>query len=185
MIELQLSQGKEGASARHERAFQSLREMHGPRLYRFCLRLCDGRTDDAADLSQETWVAAFESLPRFQSRAQVTTWLFRIAVYKGRQMRTAAPPFSPLDNTDDAPGTPSAPDTAPTTLVRLELANALRQLTDAQREAFLLVKAEQFTHKEAARILDIPQGTVQARVHEAVRRLRLILTPTEETDALR
>ena len=57
---------------------------------------------------------------------------------------------------------------------------ALNALPPDLREAFLLVKAEGLTHREAAQILDAPLGTVQFRVHTAARRLRALLTEDEE-----
>ena len=63
----------------------------------------------------------------------------------------------------------------------VSLTCALAALPPDLREAFLLVKAEGLTSREAAQVLDIPQGTVQWQVHQASRRLRALLTEGEET----
>ena len=52
-------------------------------------------------------------------------------------------------------------------------------LSEAQRAAFLLVKADGFTSAEAAKMLDIPVGTVKSQVHEALLRLRARLGDEE------
>jgi len=64
----------------------------------------------------------------------------------------------------------------------LALSCALAALPPDLREAFLLVKAEGLKYREAAQVLEIPQGTVQFRVHQASRRLRVLLTEGEEND---
>lgn len=51
---------------------------YGP-LYASLVRLCAGRTDRAADLTQETYRKAWEALPRFDGRSKMLTWLYRIA----------------------------------------------------------------------------------------------------------
>ena len=58
----------------------------------------------------------------------------------------------------------------------LDLERAFRTLPRNLQEAFVLVKAEGLTSKEASEILKIPQGTVQARTHDAVHRMRKALT---------
>ena len=58
----------------------------------------------------------------------------------------------------------------------MDLEQAFRTLPQALQESFVLVKAEGLSSKEAAEILKIPQGTIQARVHDAVHRMRDLLT---------
>lgn len=49
------------------------------RVYNTCYRMCRNHAD-AEDLTQTTFVRAFEALPRFEIRATFFTWLYRIAV---------------------------------------------------------------------------------------------------------
>ena len=63
----------------------------------------------------------------------------------------------------------------------MTLETALAALPDSLREAFILVKAEGLTYREAAAALEIPQGTVQFRVHEASKRLQVLLNETDVT----
>lgn len=159
-----------------ERAdFPAFYQKYGDRMYRFCYRLC-GSASDAEDLTQEVFLAAFQGAGRFQGRSSVQTWLYRIALNCWRHSRRASRlDTSPLEDVTQAgPGLEQAVTNSVT------LTCALAALTPDLREAFLLVKAEGLTYREAAQALDIPQGTVQWQVHQASRRLRVLLT--EEGD---
>ena len=155
-------------------AYEAFYAAYGPRIYRFCHRLC-ANTSDAEDLTQEIFVAAFQSRRNFQGRASLTTWIYRIALYRCRS-RLADRSNRSVPLTDD--GTDSAPtvDPVPSALDRLALEHAIATLPIALRETFLLVKAEGLTCREAAGVLEIPLGTVKYRIHEATGRLRKLLT---------
>ncbi len=147
-------------------------DSHGDRIFRLSLRLCGGCYADAEDLTQEALIAAFQSRPRFAGRAKLATFLHAVALNCWRKRLRSAPPQAlPLLETDTAPGNAISAH-----LTRLSLDAAVAQLSEAQREAFVLVKAEGLTHKEAAAVLGVPQGTVQSRVHEAILRLRTLLS---------
>ena len=150
------------------KSFDALYEAYGARIYRFCYRLCGDKTD-AEDLTQEVFVAAWQSLPRFAGRATVQTWLYRIALYRWNRIRATRPPdtVTLLDNDACTCGSP---------LSRMMLDEAIDSLPPDMREAFLLVKVEQLSHREAAAVLQIPVGTVQSRVFAAVQRLRSLLS---------
>lgn len=161
--------------------FDAFYDAHADRVFRLCLRLSGNCHVEAEDLAQEVLLAALQSLPRFAGKAQITTWLYSIAVrtYR-RRLSQQEPPALSLSEDDlaEAAGRSETCRHAigeESHLLQLRVAAALADLPYTLREAFVLVKAEGFTHKEAARILDLPQGTVQARVHEAARRLRLVL----------
>jgi RNA polymerase sigma-70 factor, ECF subfamily len=152
-------------------SFEALYAEYGDRIYRFCYRLC-GHTADAEDLTQEVFLAAYQSLPRFAGRSSVATWLYRIALYRWRRLHGARRPETvPLDEELAA----VSPDPAGAGIERISLERALAVLPDALRDAFLLVKAEGLKYREAAAVLGIPQGTVQSRVHDAAVMLRALL----------
>ena len=155
--------------------FPAFYQKYGDRIYRFCYRL-SGSASDAEDLTQEVFLAAFQGAGRFEGRASVQTWLYRIALNCWRQTRRAPR----LDMTPLEDAVHSGPGLEQSVTDAASLTCALAALPPDLREAFLLVKAEGLTHREAAQILDIPLGTVQFRVHTAARRLRVLLT--EERD---
>ena len=168
------------ADSTGEHTFSALYDAYADRVYRFCLRLCNGREADAEDLAQEVFVAAHAGLDRFEGRSSVATWLYRIAVYRWRRMRDSRAREVAVVSLEDGPETGSTQnDPARAGLARISLERALASLAPDLREAFLLVKAEGLTYREAAEVLGIPQGTIQSRVHDAVLRLRSALSRDE------
>ena len=67
------------ARAGSAQAFSDLVARYQDRIHNTCLRMC-GHGSDALDLTQATFLKAFESLPQFEGRANFFTWLFRIAL---------------------------------------------------------------------------------------------------------
>ena len=158
--------------------FPAFYQQYGDRIYRFCYRL-SGSVSDAEDLTQEVFLAAFQGEKLFQGRSSVQTWLYRIALNCWRHSCRAPR----LDATGLEGVTQAGPGPEQAVTDRIALTCALAVLPLDLREAFLLVKAEGLKYREAAQVLNIPLGTVQFRVHQASRRLRVLLTEeTENTD---
>jgi RNA polymerase sigma-70 factor (ECF subfamily) len=151
--------------------FPAFYQQHGDRIYRFCFRL-SGSASDAEDLTQEVFLAAFQGQAKFQGRSTVQTWLYRIALNCWRH--SCRKPCLDTMVLEDAAQT--GPGLEQSVTDSLALTCALAALPPDLREAFLLVKAEGLTYREAAQVLGIPQGTAQWRVHDASRRLRVLLT---------
>lgn len=150
-------------------AFPQIYAAYGDRIYRFCFRLC-GNVSDAEDLTQEVFVAAFQGLERFEGRASLATWLYRIAIYKWRRLGSKRSHDTKLNEEMQAGGFGFDPSSS--VLDGIALDQALAELPNDLYEVFALVKSEGLTYREAADTLGIPQGTVQWRVHEAIARLR-------------
>lgn len=159
--------------------FAALYAQHGDRIFRFCFRLCGCRAE-AEDLTQEVFLAAFQSAGRFEGRSSVATWLYRIALNCWRNARRSRRLDVPLE---DAPIL--GPSLEQSVADDLALSCALAALPGDLREAFILVKVEGLTYREAAHILDAPQGTIQWRVHEAVQKLRVLLSEENSHDLSR
>ncbi len=156
-------------------SFEAVYAEHGTRIYRFCHRLC-GNAIDAEDLAQEVFVAAFQGLSNFKGRSTLATWLYRIALYRwhaGRARRR--PEIVPLELVSE----PSSVDPSAAGLDRISLDAAIASLPENWREAFILVKVEGLTCREAAKALEIPEGTLKFYVHRAIEHLRAELR-TEE-----
>lgn len=147
--------------------FEELFAEHGESLYRTCRRLC-GNSSDAEDLVAETFVAAFEGRRRFNGQSSLKRWLFRIAVNKWRDLMKRS-------HRKDGRLTDEVLAFDATGLADIALEQALQSLPESHRAAFLLVRAEGFLYREAAEILGVPQGTVQARVSLAAKELRRAL----------
>ncbi len=147
------------------RQIERIYEEYGARIYGFCYRLC-GDASDAEDLTAEVFLAVCKGLSRFQNRSRVKTWLFKIALNKYRDLAESRKLSTvPLEDAELG----SVSHTGDMSIV---LEAAMSRLSETEREAVLLVKVEGLKYHEAARILEVPQGTVQFRVHQGVERLR-------------
>src|SRR5689334_21960850 len=70
---------------------------HRDRVYTIALRIC-GNRDDAEDVLQETFISAYRALSRFRGGAQLSTWLYRIAVNKSYDLIGRRRPQTTLDD---------------------------------------------------------------------------------------
>jgi RNA polymerase sigma-70 factor (ECF subfamily) len=154
-------------------AFDAIYTQYAPRVYRFCIRLTN-KADDAEDLTQEVFVAAFDGLDGFQQRSSISTWLCRIALLRWRTALRKNQPCSSDISLDESNESlrPLVPDYKTQTSDRLDIKLAISALPESHRDAFNLVKAEGFTCREAGDVLGIPEGTVRYHVHCAITALR-------------
>jgi RNA polymerase sigma factor (sigma-70 family) len=159
-------------------AFELVVEQHYQSIYRQLYRLCGDR-DSAADLTQETFVQAWQSLPTFEGRSALGTWLATIdsRVWHRWQHGQAGSAHLPLVDVaetlfDDAPG--------PAELFHIrdredEVQRALYRLPADYREALVLFYVQGLKYREIAEVLGIPLGTVKSRLHGGLLRLRASL----------
>ncbi|MBB6053617.1 RNA polymerase sigma factor [Armatimonas rosea] len=147
-------------------------ERFGGEILGLLIRLTHGDRSEAEDLTQETFVAAFQGQAKFSGRVPVRAWLAGIAVRRWRdRQRRPRPKSVPL-----ALDPPSEERTDQSVTQRVVLEQALAQLSDSQQAAILLVLVRGLTYREAADALGEPEGTIKWRVSEASKRLRTILT---------
>lgn len=85
-------------------AFEELVRRHEAGVFRFLLRMC-GEHSTAEELTQATFVRAWEKLGGFEQRAQFRTWLYRIAHHHCINRLTRSRPAEELS--EDLPGAPS------------------------------------------------------------------------------
>ena len=168
-----LPMGDEGLVERARRgdvdAFELLYRQHSGRVYALCLRLAADPVV-ARELTQDTFVKAWEALPRFRADASLTTWLHRIAVNallerrRGEKRRSAR--VSLADDEDAAEmivGVVAAPDVA----TAIDLERAVGALPPGVRRAFVLHDVEGYTHEEIAAMTGLAAGTLRAQLHRA------------------
>jgi RNA polymerase sigma-70 factor (ECF subfamily) len=161
--------------------FEALYCANSEEIFRFCLRMTGNRAE-AEDLTQEVFVAALEGLHRFRNQASQRTWLYRIAIYRHRANRKR---FESRNVSLGVEHEANNRDQSDLHVARIALRDAIRELPEPLREAFVLVKCEGLTCSEAASILHIPVGTLKFRIHRAVDRLQTILgDEVEESNAL-
>ncbi len=158
-------------------ALESLYRAHVVELARHARHLVHGRAE-AEDLVQETFVAAFESLPRFREESSFAGWLHRIALNLARhrwraQVRRRAflKVFAWLGGagaTDGSTGDRSAEADEDARLLQA----ALDALSPKLREAFVLVAVERLPGEEAARLAGIRPTALRVRALRARRQVR-------------
>lgn len=159
---LQAQRGQRAAFTELVRRFQD-------RIYRFLLRLLRSE-DDARDLTQDTFLKAFQALPDWTLKASFGAWLFRIArnLAFDRLRRQKALEFVPLDPTHDAADSAPGPaETLHQTQRLRQLDAAVAQLPLEQREVLLLREVEGMAYDDIATVLGIAPGTVKSRLARA------------------
>lgn len=162
-------------------AFSELVRRHRDRLWAVALRTLGDR-EEAADAVQDALVSAYRAAHTFRGRSAVTTWLHRITVNAclDRARKAASRRTSPVDDTErlDQLMEPHESAEAPAERNDLhrELLAALGTLPHDQRAALVLVDMQGYPVAEAARVLDVPTGTVKSRCARGRARLLPLLT---------
>lgn len=161
----------------HVEAFSRLMGAEQPRLMAQALTFCGDR-DQARDLVQETMIAAWKSLRRYDGSCRLFTWLYVILL---RQHRRALGWFArrlPLPTAEQMasaaqhePATPHDGDT--TDAAESELLRAMVAALPARhREVIRLRFYADASEAEIAAALGISSGTVKSRLHHALEKLR-------------
>ena len=135
---------------------------------------------------QETFLRAYRSSSPFDSRAAVSTWLFRIAsncaidLLRGRKRRPSD--SGDADRRIEAAGSPGpSPETAAYGgQIQARVAEALSDLTPKERAAFVLRHFEGQPIEEIARALGVRSNAAKQTIFRAVRKLRARLGPLVE-----
>ncbi|MFD7299782.1 MULTISPECIES: RNA polymerase sigma factor SigM [Streptomyces] len=162
-------------------AFGELVRRHRDRLWAVALRTLGDR-EEAADAVQDALVSAFRAAHTFQGKSAVTTWLHRITVNAclDRVRKAASRKTAPVDDTErleqllEPHESASAP--AERNDLHRQLVEALGTLPPDQRAALVLVDMQGYPVAEAARILDVPTGTVKSRCARGRAKLLPLLT---------
>jgi RNA polymerase sigma factor CnrH len=163
-------------------AFTRLVGHHKHWIHRFIRRYVGAVSDDAYDLVQETFFAAWLALSRYKPELPFEAWLRRIALNKcrDRARRNTVRRFligaavneetgEPLDMMDRAPG-PEVQVGSMQELAQLE--RAVAALPRGLKEPLLLTALEGLTHREAGEVLGLNAKAVEMRVYRARERLK-------------
>ena len=154
-------------------AMARLVEAHYDAVYRFCARRIGPEL--AADAAQETFLTAQKAIKRFRGDSSLRTWLFGIAHnhcrHQSRKNRTESWDWTTMEEGGHNPES--------SLIDRQALRTALQTLSVEHREVVLLHEVEGLTYEEAAKVLEIPVGTVKSRLHHAFLGLRRALIGAE------
>ena len=161
------------------------------RIYNVILKMC-ADSDDAAELTQETFVKVIENIDKFEGRSGFYTWTFRIAVNLTLNFcqKKSKHPLRSLDAeeeqysdqtkkalrqylSDDSINDPAA--VAQDKELYEIAVKVLYKLDDAQRAVVVLRDIEGMSYAQIAKVLDIEIGTVRSRLNRARNKLSQIL----------
>ena len=143
--------------------FGELIERHEREIFVYALRLVGSR-DEADDLFQETFLAAFRGWPPAR-RGTERAWLYKIATNKAIDRGRRTRRLVPLDDLRLA-----APERDGVTLA--DVATAIRALPAGQRAAFVMRKVEGRPYREVAEALGCSEEAVRSRVAEAMKKVK-------------
>lgn len=177
------------AQAGSRAAFDMLVLKHQRRIERLLSRSVRDAAD-VADLTQETFLAAYRALPGFRGESAFYTWLYRIAVNAARRHLSQQPRLQQVQAWDDSEGTfGTAPtpsdDATPESLLAgrqlaRELDEAVESLVEEQRRALLLREVDGLSYDEIGELMRCPPGTVRSRIYRAREAVAARLRPLLE-----
>lgn len=151
-----------------ESAFSRLFELYHEKIFHHCLGIVKDY-DAAQDLTQETFLHAYQHLPHFRGASTFYTWIYRIAHnlslnylkkkghYKEEEFKEEIAP-APQEHLVN---------------YQSDLKEALASLTEAHRIVYEMCDLEGRPQKEVALILHVPEGTVRSRLHYARKEIQL------------
>ncbi|MBI5525823.1 MAG: RNA polymerase sigma factor [Deltaproteobacteria bacterium] len=156
-------------------ALGTLFDRHHAMVHRVLSRLPGADAGDVEDLVQQTFIEVHRSARRFDGRSAVRTWIVSIAINVVRHHVRSEARRRALENAAvqaSAALTPERPDDAERVHLADRLWKGMAKLSQDRWAAFVLCDLEGMSGVEAAEALDVPEGTVWRRLHEARNKLR-------------
>lgn len=147
-----------------------------------CFQFVNNR-DDADDVAQEVFIQVYDSLSYFRNEAQLSTWIYRIAVNKSldllrkkKRKKRFAQLISIFKSDDEGEEIflpiNDNPQQELEDKERKQILNwAIDQLPDNQKIAIALSKYEGFSNKEISEIMHMSLSAVEALIHRAKQNL--------------
>jgi RNA polymerase sigma-70 factor, ECF subfamily len=192
----------EALRAGDEAAFRDLVERHHASLIRVALMYVRTRAV-AEEVVQDTWIGVLRSLPRFEGRSSLRTWIFRILANQARtraRREARSVPFSSLAGPDDGPAVdpdrflsgdhpafaghwaspPRSWDAVPEEQLlaretRERVLAAIEALPASQRAVISLRDVEGWSSEEVRDLLEISEGNQRVLLHRARSKVRRAL----------
>ena len=166
-----------------EGAFETLVRLYEKRVFALAVRMCGSR-EDAAEASQEAFLAAWQGLAFFRGESSFSTWLYRLTSNacvdllrrEGRHRAAAGPSLDDEEAGLDVPDQTLSPqDEAERRELRESIDRGLEALTPEHRQVLVLREMHQLSYDEIADVLSLDVGTVKSRISRARKQLRNFL----------
>ena len=162
-------------------AFEDLVTEHEKGVYAIAQRMT-GNAEDAADMTQETFIKAYNSLSSFRGDSKFSVWLYRIATnvcLDFLRSRSRKPTVSLSVEDDDGEETQmdiadesqSPEQLLERGLTRDAVRRGLKSLSPEYRQILLLREIQGLSYEEIAEALALEVGTVKSRIFRARKRL--------------
>ena len=162
-------------------AFEDLVTEYEKNVYSLTLRMT-GNAEDAADMTQETFIKAYNSLSAFRGDSKFSVWLYRIATnvcLDFLRSRSRKPTVSLSMEDDDgeeveldiADDSQSPERLLERGLTRDAVRRGLKALSAEYRQILLLREIQGLSYEEIADVLSLEVGTVKSRIFRARKRL--------------
>ncbi|MBX5480784.1 MAG: sigma-70 family RNA polymerase sigma factor [Myxococcaceae bacterium] len=167
-------------------AFEALVERHRDHVFGLAMRMTRSEAD-AAEITQDTFLSAYQHLGTFRGDAAFGSWVYRIAannalmrmrrqrVKSAAEQELSGPDFNERGALIDQPS-PEWARAGEDQLIDAELGQAIRQATeklpDAYREVFLLKDVDGLSYEEIAEITGDSVPAIKSRLHRARLALR-------------
>ncbi|MEQ1651226.1 MAG: RNA polymerase sigma factor [Hyphomicrobium sp.] len=157
-------------------SFGRLVEKHYDRIHRLAWRWTGSRSS-AEDIAQDVCVKLGAAIRGYRGDAAFTTWLHRITYtttldnLRAGQRTAAFEPSEIIRLIDDSASCVTSEDH----VIGQEIWDAVRALPPQQRDAVLLIYAEDMSHAEASTVMGCSEKTVSWHVHEAKKKLKIAL----------
>ena len=134
-----------------------------------------GKREDAEDVTQEVCVKLAGAIRSFDGRSAFSSWLYRVTLNAVRDLQRARTRQSKRAKSLAEISPDEAPPEQEDEVAESQLWAAVRRLPEKQRDAVLLVYADELSHAEAAAAMGVKEATISWYVHEARKTLRGLL----------
>jgi RNA polymerase sigma-70 factor (ECF subfamily) len=167
-------------------AFGKLVDAYQNRVFGFVRRMINN-PEEAADVTQDVFVRAFQNFDRFDGRSSLRTWLFRIAynlcIDRARRSDRRVTEVALIEPGDEGETMDIADVRWQPEQFALDdelmavLEQGIRSMSEKLRSVLLLHDREEMPYEEIAKLLDVPIGTVKSRLFLARAHLQNTLKP--------
>ena len=162
---------------REAEAFAPLMNMYKQQLFSYLIKRT-GNRETAEDLFQEILIKIWRNLPKYQKKEKFGSWIFSIAhnltvdSFRKKKVRSI---ISQTEDLEEMRHTDNPLEKVEKDEQRKMLSNALLQLSEKQKEVFLLRQHGEMTFKEIAAFTNQPINTVLSHMNYAVKKLKRVL----------
>jgi RNA polymerase sigma-70 factor (ECF subfamily) len=163
--------------AGNDSAIETLIHQYEAGVFKFALSVV-GNQADAHEVTQETFIAALRSLHTYEERKSFKAWLYTITLNQSRSFLRKRKVLEKLRATTtllfrvESQGQPSPEETVIQTEKETVVWNELNKMDERHRIVVILRYFQELSISEISEVLNLSEGTIHSRLHNARKRLR-------------